>query len=128
MGSFKHHSYFVKEKHVQGVLFPHACLDCRKTFKKPRSVTARLCPECGGQLVVLSRKFSAPKSRDTRQWEKVRFLVINGFLFQPVREGNETVRYPKTLDEAREFVAKYRKQAIPCARKDFDVAILRNEP
>lgn len=116
MGVFKHHSYFVKEKHVQGVLFPHVCLDCRKTFKKPRSVAARLCPECAGPLVALSRKFSAPKSSDIKQWEKVRFLVANGFLFQTVQDRNESVRYPKTLDEAREFVAKYSKQAILRAR------------
>lgn len=67
-------------------------------------------------MVALSRKFSAPKSSDIKQWEKVRFLVTNGFLFQTVQDRNESVRYPKTLDEAREFVAKYRKQAIPCAR------------
>lgn len=77
---------------------------------------ARICPECGGALIEVSRKFSAPKSTDKPQWEKVRFLVEKGFIFQPVYErrednGNHKVPYPKTLKEAHEFVVKFKDQA-----------------
>lgn len=117
MSKFKHHSNFSKEKDVQSYLFPNLCFECRKCFKKPQSEKSRICPECGGPLVEVSRKFSAPKSTDKPQWEKVRFLVQYGFIFQSVYEqgedsGHYKVTYPKTLKEAQEFVIKYKEQAI----------------
>jgi DNA-directed RNA polymerase subunit RPC12/RpoP len=117
MSIFKHHSYFPKDKDVQNYLFPNLCFECRKSFKKPRSEKVRTCPECGGSLIEVSRKFSAPKSTDKSQWEKVRFLVKHGFIFQSVYEqkndkGYYKVSYPKTLKEAHEFVIKYKDQAI----------------
>lgn len=71
-------------------------------------------------MVALNRKFSAPKSNDLPQWKKVQFLSENGFLFQSVYEvcnekgeykGHYKVSYPQTLEEAKEFVLKYREQA-----------------
>lgn len=71
-------------------------------------------------MVSLNRKFSAPKSNDLAQWKKVQFLVSNGFLFQSVYEvktengdyaGHYKVSYPQTLEEAIEFVAKFKDQA-----------------
>ena len=120
MSKFKHHSYFPKDKDVQSYLFPNLCFECRKSFKKPRAEEARICPECGGPLVEVGRKFSVPKSNDKHQWEKVRFLVENGFLFQSVYEqredkGHYKVSYPKTLKEAQEFVVKYAAQAAKSA-------------
>ncbi len=117
MGKFKHHSYFAKQKHVQSYLFPHVCFACRKSFKKPRSQEQRACPQCGGQLIALSRKFAAPKISDIEQWKKVQYLVVHGFLFQPVYERGEDgvlyrVSYPDNLEEATEFVLKYQEQAI----------------
>ena len=117
MSKFKHHSNFPKEKDVQCYLFPNLCFECRKSFKKPQSEHVRICPECGGTLVAVGRKFSAPKSTDKSQWEKVRFLVEHGFIFQSVYEqredkGHYKVTYPKTLKEAQEFVIKYKAQAI----------------
>ena len=55
----------------------------------------------------------SPSIYDTVQWRKVQFLVENGFRFYAVYEtlvGGERqrVRYPKTLAEARDFVATYR--------------------
>jgi predicted amidophosphoribosyltransferase len=120
MSKFRHHSYFQKDKDVQNYLFPNLCFECRKSFKKPHSAEVRICPECGGPLVEVSRKFSAPKSTDKPQWEKVQFLTEHGFIFQSVYEqredkGHYKVRYPKTLKEAYEFVTKYKDQAIQSA-------------
>jgi hypothetical protein len=63
---------------------------------------------------MLSRKFSAPKSKDREQWQKVQYLVEHGFRFYPVRkfeEGGLLVRYPATLKEAKVFVEIYKSQA-----------------
>jgi hypothetical protein len=116
MSKFKHHSAFPKLKHVQGFRFPHVCFKCRKSFKYPVQVAPRICPQCHGVLTRLSRKFSAPKSSDKAQWEKVRYLVENGFLFYPVQEriapnASKRAAYPKTLSEAKEFVVRFKSQA-----------------
>jgi predicted nucleic acid-binding Zn-ribbon protein len=109
---FKHHKYFPKERAAQLYLFPHVCFGCRKSFKKPVSLSIRHCPQCGGALVQLSRKFKVPKTRDLAQWTKVKFLVDHGFRFYSVYQrvesgGGIRVDYPRTLAEARAFVATY---------------------
>jgi hypothetical protein len=120
LGTFKHHSYFPKEKAWQSYLLPNVCFVCRKCFKKPATPQASTCPNCGGKMVSLNRKFSAPKSNDLAQWTKVQFLVSKGFLFQSIYEvknengeyaGHYKVSYPKTLEEAVEFVVKFKDQA-----------------
>lgn len=115
MAKFKHHSAFAKVKQVQGFRFPHVCFGCRKSFKFPVQIAVRLCSHCREPMTRLCRKFSAPKSNDKQQWEKVRFLVENGFLFYPVREMLEPgvfmrATYPKTLSEAKAFVEKFKSQ------------------
>jgi hypothetical protein len=58
-------------------------------------------------MEMLSRKFSAPKSKDVAQWQKVQFLVAHGFRFQPayrIGGDSQTAQYPATLEEARTFV------------------------
>jgi hypothetical protein len=115
MSTFKHHSAFPKEKSLQSYLFPHVCFNCRKSFKKPLSEEARLCPQCGDAMARLSRKFSAPASIDIPQWKKVQFLVDHGFLFQSVRDTTGRgghISYPATLGEAKVFVVTFKSQAI----------------
>ncbi len=117
MGKFKHHSYFQKEKHIQSYLFPNLCFKCRKSFKKPQSSIPRVCPEYGGPLIEVNRKFSAPKTADKAQWEKVKYLVENGFFFHSVYEraedgGYYKISYPESLDEAKDFVIRYKEQAV----------------
>jgi hypothetical protein len=68
----------------------------------------------------LSRKFKPPKARDAQQWAKVRFLVEHGFSFYSVYERTEfgeiKVPYPKTLEEAREFVKGKKREATAQSR------------
>lgn len=101
-----------------------ACFDCQKSFKRhveafPIDYPDHMsCPECEGISVNLGRDVKAPKKDDVKQWEKVKFLVDHGFLFQKIRVGashHDTVRYPETLEEAKEFVQTYKDYAI--ARK-----------
>lgn len=98
-----------------------ACLECCKSFKReykllPIEYPKELpCPNCGGISYNLGRHFKAPKRTDKKQWVKIRFLVENGFRFQKIRVGpdhHDTVQYPETLEEAKEFVVKYRDHAI----------------
>lgn len=114
MANFKHHSYFPKAKAIQQFRFPFVCFGCRKSFKFPASSEKRVCPQYRTPMEMLSRKFSAPKSKDVAQWQKVQFLVERGFRFnRAYRLGGESqvMRYPATLKEARIFVHTHTVQA-----------------
>lgn len=97
-----------------------ACFDCCKSFKRefvltegvPKELT---CPNCGGTSYNFGRHFKAPKKTDEKQWQKVKFLFDNGFRFQKIRIDSgdkDTVSYPETLEQAKEFVVKYKEYAI----------------
>lgn len=97
-----------------------ACLDCRKSFKRgfdlsdgnPKVLT---CPECGGNSYNFGRHFKAPKKSDLKQWKKIQYLFENGFRFQKIRKGpghHDVVPYPETLEEAKDFVIKYKRYAF----------------
>ncbi|HAH52295.1 MAG TPA: hypothetical protein DCL80_14005 [Balneola sp.] len=96
-----------------------ACTECRKSFKRQVNLMEEvpkesLCPDCGKPTINLGRHFKPPKKNDKKQWEKVKFLIENGFRFQKIRTGpdhHETIPYPETLEEAKEFVVKYKKYA-----------------
>jgi len=97
-------------------LIHFACFGCRRSFKRSVAYGAKdyvkRCPHCGGRAIDLGRHFKAPKASDTEQWRKVKYLVAAGFFFQHVRnEKTGQVPYPETLQEAREFVDRYRAQA-----------------
>ncbi len=97
-----------------------ACLECCKSFKRQIDISNDFpktlpCPECGGESHNFGRHFKAPKKTDKKQWAKIKFLLEHGFKFQKIRVGsehNETIPYPETLEEAKEFVVKYKKYAI----------------
>ena len=94
-------------------LFPSVCFTCRKSFKRPPTEATLRCPQCAGALVQLSRKFSAPRSKDREQWSKVQALVSAGFRFQSLYEpipggrGGNKVAYPSRLSEVQEFILRY---------------------
>ncbi len=96
-----------------------ACLQCRKSFKR-HQVFGRIqnhlpCPDCGGIAHNLGRHFKPPKQSDVKQWRKIAFLIAHGFYFQKIRSScnvHETVEYPDTLEQAKEFVLRYKDHAI----------------
>lgn len=94
-------------------LWSFTCLSCRKSFKRPgANVGERKCPHCGDVAINLGRNFKPPKRSDDAQWEKVKFLIAKGFAFHKVYDSdNRLVQYPKTLQEAKEFVEKYKDKA-----------------
>jgi len=93
-------------------LTSYACLNCRKAFKRREGGLTLVCPNCGGAAHRTSRNFKAPKQSDLEQWSKVSFLLHRGFRFTSIRDAaGIRIPYPKTLEEAKEFVEKYRKFA-----------------
>ncbi len=63
-----------------------ACLDCRKTVKRPRSKMPEhgfLCPFCHKPMQQMGKAFRSPKQTDLEQWKKVRLLVQAGVTFYP---------------------------------------------
>ncbi len=97
----------------------YACLECCKSFKRaPRENGeyrgALVCPNCGGVAHNFGLKFKAPKVSDKKQWEKVRFLYEHGFRFQTIHislDARITAEYPRTLEDAKDFVVKYKDHA-----------------
>lgn len=97
-----------------------ACLECHKSFKRGVHIDNGIpdelhCPDCGQPSYNFGRNFKAPKRSNLRQWEKIRFLKNHGFRFQKIRphlDNDETIPYPETLEDAKEFVIKYKKYAI----------------
>jgi len=97
-----------------------ACFDCCKSFKREFVLTEGTplelkCPNCGGVSNNFGRHFKAPKKTDKKQWQKIKFLYDHGFRFQKIRVGpkdKDTVPYPETLEQAKEFVVKYKAYAI----------------
>lgn len=99
----------------------YACLTCKTANKRhvegfPSDYPLKMqCPVCNDIMFNVGRHFKAPKKSDSAQWKKVQFLIGHGFLFQKIRpEPNsyESVPYPATLEEAKEFVVKYKSWAI----------------
>jgi DNA-directed RNA polymerase subunit RPC12/RpoP len=94
----------------KGRLTPYACFKCRKSFKRKHEVGVfeRACPSCGSAAYRLMDWFKPPKADDVKQWKKVEFLYQHGFWFQSVPNAF----YPKTLEEAKLFVDKYKEFAL----------------
>lgn len=107
--------------------YKNICIDCRLSFSEGNNLEKmnknKSCPECGEIMTFVHQKFKAPKKSDDKQWKKVAFLIENGFRFEPIfieiKNGVfMPVSYPKTLSEAKEFVAEIKKN--PEKYKIFD--------
>ena len=92
------------------LLHPYVCLACRHTFRRSGGpLVEKVCPNCRGKAIGLSRKFRAPARADAEQWAKVEILIQHGFRFFPVYdERGQPTPYPKTLRAAREFVRHFK--------------------
>lgn len=87
-------------------LWPHACFDCRKSWKMAEESSAK-CPECGGDLRWMGRAFKVPKKADGEQWAKVAALWQAGFRFfnSPTLRGTYDP-FPERLREVEAFVRR----------------------
>ncbi len=102
------------------------CLDCRLSFNRDFDNGSELeypCSTCGRPMLLLPHRFRPPKKTDDKGWDLVNFFIQNGFQYQHIYEnGIETsdhynrqtkyIQYPDNLRDAKEFVVKYKDQAI----------------
>lgn len=79
-------------------------------------------------MIMLPHRFKPPKKTDDKKWETVKFLIENGFYFQHVYKNVESksngiivsenyVKYPENIKDAKEFVEKYKNQALQINEK-----------
>jgi hypothetical protein len=92
------------------------CISCKKVFNTGTDFAGHVpksCGICGAKFILVNQKYKAPKLTDVKAWKLVEFLLENGFVYQHIVKVNgEQVPYPKTMDDAKEFVAKYKSQQI----------------
>lgn len=86
-------------------LWPHACFDCRKSWKRPQETTVK-CPQCGGDLRWMGRAFRVPAKDDREQWAKVRALWFAGFRFINHTRWQNAEPFPERLREVEDFVRR----------------------
>ena len=96
--------------------YKNVCLNCFRVenrgtdYEKFRSGK---CPECSHEMTFVNHKFRPPKKNDKKGWELVKFLISCGFTFQHVSDENGMyVTYPRSMEEAKEFVKKYEFRAF----------------
>lgn len=66
----------------KGFDFTHwACFDCRKSFAKEESVSARKCPECTKLMTDMGAFFEPPRKLSVKRWSVMKVLADNGFRF-----------------------------------------------
>ncbi len=99
------------------------CFTCRKAFSTgTQDFKEQVCSECGQPFVFFNHKFRPPKRADIKAWQVVRFLFEHGFNFQHVYKdlnahfrvmysSSNYAEYPESMEEAIDFVMRYRSQA-----------------
>ncbi|MBE7177322.1 MAG: hypothetical protein INR69_13005 [Mucilaginibacter polytrichastri] len=102
------------------------CLDCKLSLNRdfdPGSGLKYPCPNCGKTMLLLPHRFRPPKKNDEKGWNLVQFLIENGFRYQHIFENGielrehynrkiKYVQYPDNIRDAKEFIEKYKSQAI----------------
>ena len=63
-------------------MFTHwACFDCRKSFAKSESDTARKCPECAKAMTDMGAFFEPPRKLNVKRWAVMKVLADYGYKF-----------------------------------------------
>ena len=101
------------------------CLTCKIAFSQgtnPDTSRAINCPDCRLQMIYLPHRFRPPKKSDGKKWEVVRFFIEHRFYYQHIYNNSDIsvkdyhkrenlVEYPNNMNDAKEFVEKYKSQA-----------------
>ena len=106
------------------------CLTCRISFSKGLGnlQAPESCSECGNRYISYDQRFRPPKQSDLAAWKVISFLYEHGFVYQHIYNranidkeygwGNNVnsrerqIEYPTNLTNAKEFVVRYKEQAI----------------
>ncbi len=98
--------------------YKNMCLNCRKTFNQGTdydNIRKAKCPDCGIVMIQMNHRFRPPKKSEFSKWKTVEFLIENGFFYHHIYDENIVptyVPYPEKIREAKEFVKKYKDQAL----------------
>lgn len=97
------------------------CLDCRivKNLGWDYNYAGKPnCTKCGKPTMLINHRFRPPKKRDNAGWRLVKYLIDHGFTFQHIYQvgknelsktsGGNYAPYPQTLNDAKEFVEKFK--------------------
>jgi len=108
-------TYFLDIKRESNTLlmgYKNVCLNCKTAFSTGmdyKEIKSSKCTKCVEAMISVSHKFKPPKKSDISGWKLVSFLIENGFRFDSANdESYKRVQYPKTLEEAKEFVRLYK--------------------
>lgn len=58
-----------------------ACFDCRKSFAKTESETARKCPECARAMTDMGAFFEPPRKLNVKRWAIMKILADYDYRF-----------------------------------------------
>lgn len=86
-------------------LWPHACFECRKSWKLAEEASA-ICPECKANLHWMGRAFKVPRKSDVEQWAKVRALWNAGFRFINHTRWRDIEAMPERLRDVEDFIRR----------------------
>ncbi|MFC4255351.1 hypothetical protein GRI97_07935 [Altererythrobacter xixiisoli] len=86
-------------------LWPHACFECRKSWKLAEEASA-ICPECKADLHWMGRAFKVPRKSDVEQWAKVQALWNAGFRFINHTRWRDVEAMPERLRDVEDFIRR----------------------
>lgn len=96
--------------------YKNVCLICKRVDNLGtdfENFKAGKCPICSTDMIFVDQKFQPPKKTDKKGWELAEFLIHHGFVFQRITDETHVyVSYPKSIEEAKEFVKKYKDKVI----------------
>lgn len=93
-----------------------ACFDCRKSFSKDASETARKCPECARAMTDMGAFFEPPRKLSVKRWEIMKILADAGYKFNSkdaqryIQSRILQVKNPRTADVIERIEAEKRKK------------------
>ncbi len=68
-------------RNLSGMFTRWACFDCRKSFAKSESDTARKCPECACPMTDMGAFFEPPRKLNKKRWAVMKVLAEAGYKF-----------------------------------------------
>lgn len=93
-------------------LVSFACFQCRKTFKHTilKDEELRICTICKKPEFNMGRKFRSPAKNKKVEWDIIEFITRQGYWGKFQSATGKKIAFPKTLDQAQEFIEKIKSQ------------------
>jgi len=91
--------------------YKNVCLNCKTAFSTGMDydrIRSAKCTKCEEMMILVNHKFRPPKKSDSSGWKLAKLLIDNGFRFGAVYRDSKRMQYPKTLEEAEDFLKFYK--------------------